>query len=724
MTAPDTPLLILAGAGSGKTRVLTRRIAWLIAEGGVAPWRIAGVTFTNKAAEEMRQRVAGLAGPAGAAVWLHTFHALGARLLRVHGTALGLPPGFSILDDDDSESLVKQALKTLGIAGDLQAGDAWRAIGKARGSGATAADFREMAEGPFDEAVARAWTAYDDAKARSGAVDFDDLILLPTRLLTEFPDVAARVHDQLTHVLVDEYQDTSPAQYRLLTALAGPARHLTCVGDPDQSIYRWRGADIRNILEFERDFPDARVVAMNQNYRSTGRILEAASTLIARNPQVRPKKLWTEGGPGRPIATAQLGDGEDEAHFVASAIAQWLRNGARASDFAVLYRTRAQSRALEVSFTAQRLPYQVFGGNFFARREIKDMLAWLRLLANPADVVSLTRALSAPPRGLGEVSLARLQTFAATDPRPVLELLGSKEFLASLPPRGRTAVADFLGVLNRMSEALAVNGYTAALTVALEESGYLSWLEQKHGGQSTDAADRRENLRELRLAMGTAEEAGLGLPEYLERAALMADLDRWRGESDLVTLMTLHNAKGLEFPHVFICGMEDGLLPHASSMDDPEELQEERRLLYVGMTRARESIVLTGARGRKTYRTYEQFTWSQPSRFLAELPEHLLVPVEVPADLPLAEDAVRRTPVSVPGELVRVREDDGGHADEGTDLPGLGEDVAHAHFGTGRVIAVTGRGADTRIVVSFLRYGRKTFLAGMARLTRVREAVS
>jgi len=724
VTAPDGPLLILAGAGSGKTRVLTRRIAHLIADRGVAPWRIAGVTFTNKAAEEMRQRVAGLAGPGGSQVWLHTFHALGARLLRVHGTALKLPPGFTILDDDDSESLVKDGLKTLGLAGDVQASDVWRAIGKARGAGASVADFREMAEGPFDEAVGRAWAAYEAAKARSGAVDFDDLILLPTRLLTEYPEVAARVHEQLTHVLVDEYQDTSPSQYRMLQALLGPGRNLTCVGDPDQSIYRWRGADIRNILEFERDFPDATVVAMNQNYRSTGRILEAASGLIEKNPQIRPKRLWTEGGAGRPLATAQLADEAEEAHFVAGSIARWMRAGATAGDFAVLYRTHAQSRALEEAFAAHRLPYAVIGGlKFYARREVKDLLAWLRLLANPADAVSLTRALGAPPRGIGDASLAKLSTAAASDPRPALELLGSQEFLAGLPPRARTAVAEFLGVLNRMSQALAEGGFTAALTVALEESGYLAWLEQKQGGRSTDAADRRDNLRELLAAVRTAQESGLTLPEYLERAALMADLDRWRGESDLVTLMTLHNAKGLEFPHVFIAGMEDGLLPHASSMDDPEELQEERRLLYVGLTRARESIVLTGARGR---RTYERFTWNQPSRFLEEIPAHLLIPVDGPGDLPLAENAVRRAAAAPPpAGMTRIREEaDHPDGDDDLDMPSLNEDVRHAHFGTGRVIQVQGRGPDTRIVVSFARYGKKTFLAGMARLTRVRELAS
>ncbi len=632
VSSPDGPLLILAGAGSGKTRVLTHRIAWLLSDRGVAPQSIAGVTFTNKAAEEVRGRLQQLIGPRSQALWLHTFHALGARLLREYGSALKLPSDFVILDEEDSLALVKGELKALGRGNDVPGGAnaVWNAISRAKSSGLSVQACHEQALSASEELTAQVFERYEQAKERAVSVDFDDLILLPTRLLTEHPQVTAQVHERVRHVLVDEYQDTSPAQYRFLCAFTGPERNLTCVGDPDQSIYRWRGADIRNIMEFEQDFPEARVITMEQNYRSTGRILQAASALIAHNQARRPKGLWTEGEPGPPLAVYQALDETDEARFVASCLQRWLENGSGAKDFAVLYRTHAQSRVLEEALSLRRLPYAVIGGvKFYARREVKDVLAYLRLLLNPADTISLTRALGAPPRGVGGASLAKLHRAAEGAGCPVLEVLAGDEFQALLPSRARPAVRDFLGLLNRMANQKAERGYTAALMVALEESGYLAWLDQREGGLSVD---RRDNLRELLNAVKTAEKSGASLSEFLERAALLADIDRWRESEELVTLMSLHNAKGLEFKHVFICGLEEGLLPHASSLHDQDELEEERRLFYVGLTRARETVVLSTARGRQQY---DRFQWVQASRFLGELPEEIMMHVEGPEALPI-----------------------------------------------------------------------------------------
>jgi len=711
VTAPDGPLLVLAGAGSGKTRVLTHRIAHLMSR-GVEPWRIAGVTFTNKAAEEMRRRVDILAGGAASRVMLHTFHALGARLLREHGDALGLPRGFSILDEDDSLVLVKASLAALGRSGDIAAEAAWSRISAAKSSGLGPAGFRERAAGPLDGLVADVFDGYEEGKARAAAADFDDLITLPVRLFTEHPGLAERFHDKVRHILVDEYQDTSPAQYAMLKALAGPRRNVTCVGDPDQSIYRWRGADIRNILEFERDFPDARVVTLERNYRSTPAILSAASELISHNRKRKPKKLWAEGPRGRPLAFHLAMDQDSEARFAAGAVMRLMEEGARPSDFAVLYRTNAQSRALEEAFVHARIPYTVVGGmKFYARREVKDMLSYLRLLVNPADTVAFARAASAPPRGIGETSLARLAGAAAVSGQPVLAAAATPEALALVPARSRPAVQGFLGLMRRLEAEAAERGWSEALALASRESGYADWLAR---GERGEAEDRMGNVRELLSAARSSEESGSSLEEFMEHAALLADIDAWKGAEPGTVLMTLHNAKGLEFPHVIVCGLEEGLLPHASSIADEDELEEERRLFYVGLTRAKETVTLAAARGR---RTRDRFSWCLPSRFLSELPPALLAEVESPLSLPLPLDLegtgvhAVRPDSGGPGETREPVDDGGGDAH-----PRPGTRVRHPRFGPGTVIQLSGAGDDLNVTVSFPRWGRKTFLARLARL--------
>ena len=717
VTAPPGPLLVLAGAGSGKTRVLTRRIAWMLTELGAHPGSIAGVTFTNKAAEEMRSRVATLVGFPGRAIYLHTFHALGARLLREFGSAIGLPPSFVILDEDDSLSLVRDRLKAHPRGGDVPGGPEGirEAISLAKSRGESPAGVRAREGGIYEDLLSEIYDSYEKTRVRLSAADFDDLILLPTRLINEYPEVRDELRDRIRHVLVDEYQDTNPAQYAFLKALVGPGRDLTCVGDPDQSIYRWRGADIRIILEFERNFPDAKVITMEQNYRSTGLILEAASAMIAHNRERRPKKLWTAAGAGRPPVFYQALDEIDEARFVAESLVL-LRAHDGPGDAAVLYRTHAQSRALEEEMARRGLKYAVAGGiKFYARREVKDALAYLRLVFNPADIISLKRALAAPPRGVGEATLAKIAASAEESGRPVMEILADPPLLGALPSRPRQALAGFLELVRGLERKLASDGYSTALDMALEKSGYLPWLDDRKPGE---ADDRKDNLRELFAAVKTAEESGISLGEFLERAALMSEMDKLEDREGAVILMTLHNAKGLEFRRVFLAGLEEGLLPHASSLDDPAELEEERRLFYVGLTRARETVVLTAARGR---RQYDAFRWSQNSRFLSEIPRATLLEVGAPEAL-YGESPAPRSPAdeTPDGNVTRIPEEENGWDDESTPVPG--SEVRHHSFGVGRVIGISGRGPRMRVTVAFPRAGLKTFVAGLARLSRVKEA--
>ncbi len=695
VTAPAGPLLVLAGAGSGKTRVITHRIAWLIAERGVEPRCIAGLTFTNKAAGEMRERLDALVGAPARGVMLMTFHALGALLLRRWGDRTGLGRDFTILDDDDSEALVRDILHREGRQGDEDPAAILARIGLARSAGLTAAGYRDRATGPAEELAAEIFLLAEKEKRKRGAADFDDLIELPTRLLSANPDLQQEFHGSVRHVLVDEYQDTSPAQYAFLRELVGPERDVTCVGDPDQSIYRWRGADIRNILEFERDFPDARTVTLEQNYRSTGRILEAASELIAHNRGRKEKRLWTEGPAGRPLALHIAPNEEGEARFAAETVARGLSWGDSPRDYAVLYRTHAQSRALEEAFARAGIPCAVVGGTrFYARREVKDALSYLRLVANPRDASAFMRAAGAPPRGIGETTVGRVISLAASAGLTVPEFLARAG--DSLPPRARKPLGEFSRLLADLAAACAAGSWTGALGGAVENSGYADWLSRQPDGR-----DRMDNIRELLSAARAAEEAGTTLAEWLERIALLSGIDLLRGDEPAVTLMTLHNAKGLEFSRIFICGLENGLLPHASAMGDDEEMEEERRLFYVGLTRAREYAVLTMARSR---RTWDRSALQSPSRFLRELPARLVAPVASASDMPVEEDAPR---------LDSLDEEDFG-TDPEVLRPGM--HVRHPRFGPGTVLKLSGSGDELSVVVSFPRWGRRTFLARAAKL--------
>jgi len=713
VTAPDGPLLILAGAGSGKTRVLTRRIAFLVAERETDPRRIVGVTFTNKAAGEMRSRLGELVGPAAADLRISTFHAFGARVLREHGPAVGVPRAFTILDDDDGTALVRDALKEMGRTGDAPPGQVLNAISLAKAAGLTPARYREKAGGILEELVAGAFAAYEEAKKRAGALDFDDLLLLPLRLLSE-TTAGNAVRSSVDHVLVDEYQDTNTAQYRLLRELARDSRNITCVGDPDQSIYRWRGADIGNILRFEEDYPEARIVTLEQNYRSTGNILAAASALIANNQERRPKKLWTDGPAGEPIRLYTAVDETDEARFVAAEVCDRTRSGAAPGDFAVLYRTHAQSRALEEAFVRTGVPYAVFGGpRFYARREVKDLTAYLRVAVNRADTIALARALGAPTRGIGDATVDKIAKAVESSEAPLAALLSDPLLLVTLPSRAREPLKAFANLLERMGGLMPGGaegpGFAAALELAIEASGYVKWLQARGGA---DVRDRVENIHELLGACRAAEEAGTGAGAFLETAALMADVDRMGGERSVVALMTMHNAKGLEFERVFLCGLEDGLLPHASSLGDPAELEEERRLMYVGLTRARVAATLTMARGR---RTYERFQWTSASRFLSEIPAALVESAGGLAPPPTLAGA------TVPDRADRGDADPMPDYDTNPDEPRFkpGDKVFHERFGAGRVVSAERGPGGARLVVSFSRFGRKTLDTGMARLSRM-----
>ena len=633
VAAIDGPLLVVAGAGSGKTRVLTRRVAHLIRDHNVSPFGILAITFTNKAASEMKERVAALVGSVGRDMWVSTFHSACSRILRREAHHLGYRSSFSIYDSADSLRLVTMCVKDLDLDPKRFPPRSIRAaISNAKNELIDYESFASSDSGFYHEKVADVYRLYQQRMVEASAMDFDDLLMLTVDLFRLHPEVLRRYQDRFEYVLVDEYQDTNHAQYVLVRLLTDTHHNLCVVGDGDQSIYRFRGADIRNINEFEKDFPDAQIVMLEQNYRSTETILQAANTVIANNPNRKPKRLWTEFGHGDKIVSYEAEDEHDEAGFVADAVADLRAQGRNARDIAVFYRTNAQSRVLEETFVNHQQPYQVVGGiKYYDRREVKDVLAYLRVIANPDDTVGVKRIVNVPKRAIGTTSVAHVDRYAEDKKLSFMGSLRDATENVRLSARAQKSMLEFVGLIDHLT-FLAEQGPTAGLEAILSETGYLDMIRSE---RSIEAMGREENLRELVSAAGDFEENGpvsYGRDEwaaldglrktelFLESISLVTDVDSY-DDSEVVTLMTLHNAKGLEFPVVFIVGMEDGVFPHMRSLGDPAELEEERRLCYVGITRAMERLFLSRAWSRNMFGSNN---YNPPSRFLKELPDNLV----------------------------------------------------------------------------------------------------
>jgi DNA helicase-2/ATP-dependent DNA helicase PcrA len=670
----EGPLLILAGAGSGKTRVLTHRIAHLVGTGQAAPGEILAITFTNKAAQEMRERVEALVGRRSRAMWVMTFHSACARMLRSDAERLGYTRGFTIYDEQDSLRLVKNCIEELDIDPKRFAPRGIRRqISDAKNALLDAEAYRLKVGSFFEQTAADVYELYEQRLHAANAMDFDDLLFRCVNLFELFEEVRDRYRKSFRHVLVDEYQDTNRAQYRWLQLLCEEHRNICVVGDDDQSIYRFRGADIKNILDFERDWPDAQVVKLEQNYRSTQTILGASNAVIANNRSRKDKTLWSELGEGEPVHVRELEDEHAEARFVVSEMERLVDEGGSRDEIAVFYRTNAQSRVLEDMLVRYGVAYQVIGGTrFYERAEIKDALAYLTLLVNPADTVAFGRIVNSPRRGIGQTSQARLVGHANTIGAPIWEVAAEPENVPGLATAAVKAVDRFMSVMQRLRERVGGGaGVGDLLHETLDETGYVESLKAE---RTVEAQVRVENLEELvgvaREYDATAEEASV--EEFLQQIALFSEQDNLQDERGLVTLMTIHNAKGLEFGTVFIIGMEDGVFPHSRAVE-AGDLEEERRLAYVGITRAKRELYLTYARSRSLFGGRD---WNLRSRFLDEIPIEL---TDQDADAPRGRGAAATWGGGAPG----APEPTGPGA-----IFALGDDVVHANFGEGVIVGV------------------------------------
>ncbi|SBW28502.1 ATP-dependent DNA helicase PcrA [Candidatus Protofrankia californiensis] len=737
-----SPLLVVAGAGSGKTRVLTNRIAYLLAARGVRAGEILAITFTNKAANEMKERVAALVGTRTRAMWVSTFHSACVRILRSHAKRIGFTSGFSIYDAADAQRLITLVARDLDI-------DPKRYPARALATGISnlkneLVDWetaRDKAANHVERTVAEVYGLYQRRLAESNAFDFDDLIMMTVNLLQAFPDVAEHYRRRFRHVLIDEYQDTNHAQYVLVRELVGHTSPLTVdgepvrpgadtgdhvdsgertgdhavepaelcvVGDADQSIYAFRGANIRNIVEFEQDYPDATVILLEQNYRSTQTILSAANAVIARNARRKPKRLWSDAGDGEKIVGYVADNEHDEAVFVAAEVDRLAdAELARSGDIAVFYRTNAQSRVFEEIFIRVGLPYRVIGGvRFYERREVRDLLAYLRVLVNPADTVNLRRILNVPKRGIGDRAEAMLDAFAERERIPFADALHRVEEVPGLAARSAKAVRGFAGLLAELRTAVA-DGPVAALETALERTGYLAELA---AADTLESEGRVENLQELvSVAREFSEQFPQGsLADFLEQVSLVADADQVpdpeEGTAGVVTLMTLHSAKGLEFPVVFLTGLEDGVFPHMRTLGDPTELEEERRLAYVGITRARARLYLTRSEVRSAW---GQPAYNPPSRFLEEVPSELVSwqrnaqPASAASRPQATASSGSASPRSSSGQAGGLPGRRPAPAPRPIPDLSMGDRVNHDTFGLGQVVAVAGSGDNREASIDF-----------------------
>ena len=734
VTHHEGPLLVVAGAGSGKTRVLTHRIAHLIRDHGVSPFEIMAITFTNKAADEMKQRVAGLVGPVAAKMWVSTFHSACVRILRRDATRLDYPSSFTIYDQADAVRLTGYVIRDLNLDPKrFPPRGVHATISAAKNDLVRADEYADRAQVIYERKVADVYTEYQARLRRAGAMDFDDLLCVAVELFQKNPDVLEHYRRRFRYVLVDEYQDTNRVQNELVLLLAGGHRNVCVVGDSDQSIYQFRGADIRNILEFEEAFPDATVIVLEQNYRSTQTILDAANAVIANNFGRKPKELWTDQGGGMAIARYHADDEGDESQWVAHEIARLHDEGqARWGDVAVFYRTNAQSRVIEDQLIRAGIPYKVIGGTrFYDRREVKDALAYVKAVVNPVDEVSLKRILNIPKRGIGDSTIGRLDAWARSHEVAFIEAL-RRSADAGVTGRAVKGIEAFLELFDRLAE-VAPDGPAALLQAVLDRSGYADELEAEH---SVEAEGRLENLAEL---VGVAQEFE-NVDDFLEQVSLVADTDQLDEDDSYVVLMTLHSAKGLEYPSVFLVGLEDGVFPHLRSLGEPEQLEEERRLCYVGITRARERLYLSHAWSRMLYGSTQ---YNPPSRFLDEIPEALVRVVEGSRVVggrgrpgtfggsgagPSTASSSSTSSSSYSSPIGRNRDEIVEQAlrpappvPSGADAIGLrvGDDVRHNTFGEGVIIDMEGAGDKTQATVHFRDAGEKRLLLSWAPLEKL-----
>ncbi len=709
VAATDGPVLVVAGAGSGKTRVLTYRIAHLIHDLEVSPYSILAITFTNRAADEMKQRIERLVGRVVGGMWISTFHSACVRILRRDAPLLGYRSAFSIYDDIDSRRLIEFCVRDLDLDPKRFPPKAIKAaISNAKNELVDFESFAAQGSGPYHERVADVYRLYQQRLLEASAMDFDDLLMITVELFGAFPDVLDHYQDRFRYVLVDEYQDTNHAQYQLVQLLGAKHRNVCVVGDSDQSIYAFRGADIRNILDFERDYPDARVVMLERNYRSTQTILDAANSVISQNAARKPKNLWTDLGVGDPVTVYRAEDEHDEAAFIAEEVGKLGDEGVSASNIAVFYRTHAQSRVIEEILVRYGVPYQVIGGpKFYERREVKDVLAYLRAMVNEDDQVAMKRIVNVPKRGIGVTTVGHVDRFAEAEGVSFTGALSRIEENPRVSARARKQIGEFLALLEELRER-ADEGPRAALEAVLELTGYQVALEEEG---TMEALGRVENLRELTGVAEEFESAGpLGGSEeqdwdaldglrrlelFLESVSLATDVDGLDEEAGAITLMTLHNAKGLEFPVIFIAGLEEGVFPHMRSLGDPEQLEEERRLCYVGLTRAQERLYLSLAIARNLWGATN---YNTPSRFLREIPESLVEQAE--KRLRTRREAASQQPTLDGNELSR------------------GDRIRHRQWGLGTIRELSGSGDRTEAVVDFDERGRKRLLVAWAPLER------
>lgn len=716
---PGGPLLVFAGAGSGKTRVITMRIARLLAEGEHAS-RVMAVTFTNKAAREMRERVEELLPGQAKTMWLGTFHSLCSRLLRIEGRHIGIDPEFLIYDDADQMSLMREIFRTRDLDDrGIQPRAVLSEISSAKEKLRSPEEYSKHAAGYFEQTVSEVYKAYNALLRKSNALDFDDLLLYALRLFDQRAEILEAYQDRFRHVLVDEYQDVNYAQYLLVNQIAAKHRNLCVVGDDDQSIYAWRGADVSLILKFARDWPDAKTVKLERNYRSTKAILEAAHHIISRNRSRANKRLWTENADGVLPTVTEAGTDQDEALQVAEAVLRDTNSGRRRySDFAVLYRTNAQSRVMEEMLLRMRIPHVLVGGQrFYERKEVKDALCYLRLALNPNDNVSIRRVLGVPPRGIGQTTLQRLEEWANEHGGSLWGALTSEEALADVQKKAALAIGRFTQVIERARDLAAEGPVSPVLQHLLVESGYQDWLKEDRTGEGLS---RLENLQELVNVTAefdaTSDEPTLS--GFLEGVALVSDADTMTDEGNAVTLMTLHTAKGLEFPVVFMVGMEEGIFPHSRSLNSDTELEEERRLCYVGITRAREELHLFHATRRALYGAP---TFNRRSRFLDDLPPELVrVPGRAYGSAAYNTPRPHRSggyssPVPSPFEPSRKL-----RSPDWTPPFQVGQQVRHGKFGIGIVVACAPIQNDAEVTVVFSGVsGQKKLVQSLAKLEAV-----
>ncbi len=717
---PSGPLLIFAGAGSGKTRVITMRIARLIGD-GVPPYRILAVTFTNKAAREMRERVENLVGEAAKKMWIGTFHSLCARMLRIDGKHIGLDPNFIIYDDSDQLSLIREIFKLKNIDDkSIQARAVLSEISSAKEKLLTPEKYAEKTTGFMERITAEIYKSYNSLLHKSNALDFDDILFYTVRLLEQREEVRDKYQERFLHVMVDEYQDVNFAQYQIVNLISARHRNIVVVGDDDQSIYAWRGADVSLILRFGSDHPDAKIVKLERNYRSTKTILAAANEIISKNRSRAVKRLWTENDQGVPITLNQAGTEHDEGMTVADAILRDVRTGRRKyGDFSVLYRTNAQSRVMEEAFLTMRIPHVLIGGQrFYERKEVKDMLAYLRLTLNDRDDVSVRRVLNVPTRGIGQGAMKEIETWANERSLNLFEALASQDVQGSLPKRTGSGVRAFVSCIKHAEEVAEAGPVSPVLKVLLNGSGYVDMLKTEN---SQESIGRLENLQELLNVTAeydaTAEEPSLA--GFMESVSLVADVDNLAEGGDAVTLMTLHSAKGLEFPVVFMVGLEEGVFPHSRSLTSDTELEEERRLCYVGMTRAREELHLMHAHRRALY---GQPSFNRRSRFLDEIPEELLDTGPAGYTPGLRSVRQERTGTYTVTEPRRaVVESDRPLRGPSWKPPfDVGDRVRHAKFGIGVVVACNPVRDDAEVTVAFPGVvGVKKLVQKLAKLEKV-----